>query len=200
MSRRLGKVELDYDDVATYLYEDSAFFAAVREADRWRDATWPKGPKKTGDMSRLIELLRWKRRNARPDVLLTREERELLRDLVSRGIALNRNRGGRKRPLYKQTSWTKLALNYYTAFFAAVSRADTWRDPTANPKFANRDGDLSQLADVLRRRLAAGTPERRLTCAECELLIDLLSRHKLKQKPGAARYRPTCWTRGQNKY
>jgi hypothetical protein len=89
-------------------YEDSAWFAAIRAADRWRDATL-KSPKKSGDLSLLVDLLRSKLIDARGDVTLTQDECELLIDLLSRH-QLRQKQGGRTVPAYKRSSWAELKL------------------------------------------------------------------------------------------
>jgi hypothetical protein len=88
-------------------YDDSAWFAAIRAADCWRDATKP-GPKKSGDLCQLVDLLRTRLVDARAN-LLTRKECELLIDLLSRH-QLKQKAGGRKVPGYKRSSWAELKL------------------------------------------------------------------------------------------
>lgn len=89
-------------------YEASAWFAAIRAADRWRDAT-KHGAKKYGDLGRLVDLLRTRLVDAGGDVTITRTECELLIDLLSRH-QLNQKPGGRKLPAYKRASWAELRL------------------------------------------------------------------------------------------
>jgi hypothetical protein len=88
-------------------YAASAWFAAIRKADRWRDATKP-GAKKSGDLSQLVDLLRTRAVDA-PTVTMTREECELLIDLLSRH-QLQQKAGGRKVPAYKRLSYAELKL------------------------------------------------------------------------------------------
>jgi hypothetical protein len=88
-------------------HNDSAWFAAIRAADTWRDAARP-GPKKSGDMGQLVDLLRTRLVDASA-VTLTREECELLVDLLSRH-QLKQKAGGRKVPAYKRASWAELKL------------------------------------------------------------------------------------------
>lgn len=89
-------------------YDNSAWFAAIRAADTWRDVSKP-GPKKTGDLSQLVDLLRRKPVDARGDVTLTRDECELLIDLLSRH-RLKQKPGGRRVPAYRRSSWADLKL------------------------------------------------------------------------------------------
>src|SRR5262249_42046373 len=105
-------------------YKPSAFFAAIRAADMWRDATMPVAlktgdvkldaaapvvPKRTGDMSRLVDLLRLRLAQSDTEVTMTREELELLIDLLSRHD-LKQKAGGRPVPAYRQASWAELKL------------------------------------------------------------------------------------------
>lgn len=100
---------VDDDDLDGFEnFEASAWFAAIRAADRWRDTTKP-GRKKYGDLGRLVDLLRTRLVDAGGDVTLTRTECELLIDLLSRH-QLNQKRGGRKLPAYKRASWAELRL------------------------------------------------------------------------------------------
>jgi hypothetical protein len=90
-------------------YEDSAWFAAIRKADRWRDATL-KGRKKSSDLTPLVCLLSTKLFNSDgKGVMLTQQECELLIDLLS-CHDLQQKPGGRKVPAYKRASWADLKL------------------------------------------------------------------------------------------
>jgi hypothetical protein len=133
----------DLDGCETY--EPSAFFAAIRAADRWRNTAASIVPKKTenGDMTRLVEFLLLKLEQARSDkqVIMDREEFALLIDLLWRH-KLVRRPGEQRDPIYREASWTDLQLElvaqyvrYYQStgltFADAVDRVvdqDQWID------------------------------------------------------------------------
>jgi hypothetical protein len=89
-------------------YDDSAWFAAIRAADTWYDATKPGDRKKPGDLGQLVDSLRARLVDAAA-VTLACEECELLIDLLSRHT-LKQKAGGRKTPAYKRASWAELKL------------------------------------------------------------------------------------------
>jgi len=112
----------DLDGCETY--EPSAFFAAIRMADRWRrPATSKTGdamldamalvvPKMTGDTSRLVEFLLsiLKRSRSERQIAMKRDDFELLIDLLSRH-KLTRKPGNQRVPIYRQASWADLQLD-----------------------------------------------------------------------------------------
>jgi hypothetical protein len=103
-------VTVEDDDLDGFeKYDDAAWFAAIRTADTWRDATKPGGRKKPGNLGRLVDLLCMRLMDAGAEVVLTREECELLIDLLSRH-QLKQKAGGRKVPAYKRASWAQLKL------------------------------------------------------------------------------------------
>jgi hypothetical protein len=234
-------------------YEDSAWFAAVRAADTWRDASL-RGPKKNGDLGELVVMLCSKltKTAATEQVNLKREECELLIGLLSRH-RFKQKPGGRKVPLYKRSrAELKLEiaakmLRYYqdrglsderavelvsrkgyvkastlealrperrprrkvnedelngfeyyedSPWFAAIRKADTWRDASSTEP---QNGDPNELVNLLRQKSSNAVPSGRvvvLTQQECELLVDLFSRHRLKQKPGGRKlsiYKGFSW-------
>lgn len=134
-SKRLEQaagVTVEDDDIDGFeKYDNSAWFAAIRTADTWRDATKP-GRKKPGNLGRLVDLLRARLVDAHAEVTMTREECEVLIDLLARH-KLQQKAGGRKVPAYKRASWAELKLEiaaesvrYYQSvglsFDAAVER------------------------------------------------------------------------------
>jgi hypothetical protein len=137
-------------------YDDSAWFAAIRAADTWRDATAP-GPKKSGDLSSLVNLLRVKLMDAHGAVTMTREECELLIDLLSRH-RLKQKPGGRKVPTYKRSSRAELrleiALETVRYFQSKGMKADDAVERTA------REGNY-QAAALRRYKRNQMHPERR---------------------------------------
>jgi len=78
-----------------------------------------------------------------------------------------------------------------SAWFAAIKAADCWHDQTGTKKKLKKlkkAGDLGRLVELLRAKaVGAQANTVTMTRAECELLIDLLSRHFLKQKAGGRR-------------
>ena len=107
--------EIAYDALDAPEFADLAWLAAVKAADCWRDKVKPTPRKKSGDMSKLVALLRH-RFNKDPDqIRLTRQEWDLLIDLLSRH-SLKLKSGQPQLPIYKENTWTEFTLKTAAEF------------------------------------------------------------------------------------